>query len=111
MDTDKGPAVNYESLSRPFHNMAVRDFLLPGTISRSDLESAMADYRKYLSEIIPETEIHKFDVVMDPSTCLPAPVPDDRKTSLMSGLHSLLLLKNSLLTAEFQAMGYLIKKK
>jgi len=26
-------------------------------------------------------------------------------------LHSLLLLKNSLLTAEFQAMGYLIKKK
>jgi hypothetical protein len=107
--TENGSEIEFRLLSRPFHTAPVSDFLLPGTASCMKLETAMADYRNFLDGIAPQTEIQKFSKILDPSTLLPLKVPEGRKISMMSGLHSLALLKNSLLTAESYALRSIAK--
>jgi hypothetical protein len=89
----------------------VKDFLLPGTASRKELETAMADYGNFLSTVIPAAQFQNLNKMLDPSTCLPAKAPEEEKDlSLMSGLHSLALLKNSLLAVETYSMSIIAKQ-
>ena len=107
--TENGPEIEFRFLTRPFHNAPVSDFLLPGTASRKKLETAIADYSKYLATITPQTEFQKFGKMLDPSNCLPIQATEGREISMMSGLHSLDLLKNSLLTIESYALRSIAK--
>ncbi len=101
--TENGQEINSGLLSRPFQTQPVKDFLLQGTASRAELESAFAAYRNYLSGIIPAGDYRALEKLTDPAICLPSGNPEQTGISLMSALHSLALLKNSLLTAELFA--------
>jgi hypothetical protein len=107
--TENGPEIDFGILSNPFHPSPVQDFLVPGTASRQELESLMAGYRKYLSTILPDNELQGLYKMMDPASFLPARVSAEKKISLMSGLHSLALLKNSLLTVESYSLKRISK--
>lgn len=109
--TENGQEIKFEFLSRPFHTAPVVDFLLPGTSSRTDLEKALAGYANYLSGIISAAQFQNLNNMLDPSTCLPAKAPSEEKDlSLISGLHCLALLKNSLLTVESYTLNIVTKQ-
>lgn len=98
--TETGPEIQYNLLSKPFHPDAVKDFLLPGCSSRQELDGALTDYNKFISGLITQADQKKFLGLLDSSVSLPKAIPEDGGISLMSGLNSLELLKSSVLSVE-----------
>ena len=92
--TENGVVIDFSLLKYPFHLSPVNDFLLPGTTSRDGLEAAIADYRTYLSGIVSSDVFIVLEKILDPSRSLPEESPENRKISMMSGLHSLALSEN-----------------
>lgn len=98
--TERGPEIQYKLLSKPFHLGPVRDFLQPACNSRQELNRALSEYVKYLSDLTSGKDIQKYKDLLEPSILLPGEIQEGWDISLMSGLHSLELLKNSILTVE-----------
>jgi len=98
--TDSGAGINYFNLSKPFHASPVKDFLLPECSARKELETGLKSYLQIISEYIPATEVNKYTSLLEPSNFLPSGSPESGSLSMMSGLHSLELLTNSILATE-----------
>ena len=98
--TETGIEIQYNMLSNPFQKVPVSDFLIPGGRSRVELNSAFAEYAKYISDLLPGEDLQKYTSLLEPSVYIPGTIPDRTNISLMSGLHTLELLKNSILTVE-----------
>jgi hypothetical protein len=98
--TETGHEILYKELSKPFSPDPVKDFLLPDCQARQDINKAMLEYQDYLTGLIPGEVILRYKKLLDPSTYLPVNDPDKVSISLMSGLHSLEVMKNGILTAE-----------
>jgi uncharacterized protein with PQ loop repeat len=98
--TETGREIQYRLLTNPFPAAPVSDFLMPGCTSRRELENALAEYANYISGLEVGAEIQSYKSLLDPATYLPGNDPEVPPVSLMSGLHSLELLKNGLLTIE-----------
>jgi uncharacterized protein with PQ loop repeat len=90
----------YRKLSNPFNIIAVRVHLLPNCKSRQDINAALSGYLDYLTGLVPGEEIIRYKKLLDPSTYLPGNDPGNGMMSLMSGLHSLEVMKNGILTVE-----------
>ena len=98
--TETGTEIQYKKLSMAFHGDVVRDFLVPGCNTRMELNSALSEYKNYMSKMIPGEDLQKYSSLLEPSMYFPETMLDGGATSLMSGLHSLELLRNSLLAVE-----------
>jgi drug/metabolite transporter (DMT)-like permease len=109
--TETGIEIQYEKLSRPFNPYPVWNFLAPGSNPREGLNTALKEYAKYISGLVPGEDLQTITGLLEPSRYLPEAMPDDINISLMSGLHSLELLKNSLLTVESNALMVVAKHK
>jgi hypothetical protein len=97
IQTENGPEIQYRLLSRPFHPGPVSDFLMPGCSTREKLNTAILEYSNLISDLAPEGDVNKYESLLAPSVYLPAEITEKAGISLMSGLHSLELLKNSVL--------------
>jgi len=106
--TEAGPEIQYRLLSNPFPPGPVRDFLVPGCSSREELNTALTEYSKFISSLNPGEDIQKYISLLEPSVYLPVEIPESGGISLMSGLHSLELLKNSLLTVESKMLTAIV---
>jgi hypothetical protein len=95
-----GPEIQYKRLSKPFHTGPVKDFLLPGCNPRQELSLSLSDYKKFLSDLNSGEDFKIYESLLDPALFLPEEKFKGAEISLMSGLHSLELLKNSILTVE-----------
>ena len=104
IQTETGPEISYRQLSSPFHTSPVQDFLVKGTESRDALDKAITEYRSWLSTAIPALTWNEVDRMLDLSMYLPAASGDEKPSSMLSGLHSLAVMKNSLLAAEHYAL-------
>jgi hypothetical protein len=100
-----GPEIQFTSLKKPFHTAPFTDFLMPGTASRQELDRVIAEYRNIISAPLKDEGSAKYIGLLDPSVYFPAETLTRQDMSLLSGLHSLELLKNSLLTVELQALS------
>lgn len=100
--------VGYENLSNPFNMYAVESLLSPGTRLRTEIENALGAYKTFITGIIPADELSVTEGLLDPAAFLPKPAGGARNISLISGLHSLALLKNAVLTAENSALKSII---
>jgi hypothetical protein len=109
--TEAGPVIQYSLLSNPFHPAPVKDFLLPGTISRQGLDALLKDYSGYISGLPEGKDLQMITDLLVPSNYLLEKLPEDRQVSMMSGLHSLELLKNSLMTVESNLLNTIAKHK
>jgi hypothetical protein len=98
--TVNGPEVRYSLLKNPFDPAPVKDFLLPGTSSRLKLDALFKNYSGYVSGVLKGNDLQMIPDLLVPAKYLPDELPEDRQVSMMSGLHSLELMKNSLLTVE-----------
>ncbi len=100
IQTDAGPKIRFRQLSFPFHIYPVQDFLVTGTESRDALDKAVQEYRSWLSSTLPADTWNEVDGMIDLSKYLTVPVYGDSRKSMLSGLHSLAVMKNSLLAVE-----------
>jgi hypothetical protein len=107
--TETGTEIQYKRLSKAFYYAPVRDFLASGSSTREELNSALTEYAKYISGMIPEEDLQKYTNLLEPSLYLPGTITEGTNISLMSGLHSLELLKNSLLTVESKMLTAIIR--
>jgi hypothetical protein len=106
--TETGPVIDYNLLSKPLVTDPVKDFLLPECSSRKELTAAAEEYKNAMSEMMKGKDIEAYKGLLDPAVFLPG---DDNKgsgISLLSGLHSLELMKNSLLTFETYMLSSLV---
>jgi len=111
LQTEMGTEIQYIKLSKPFHPAPVRDFLAPGCSSREELNSEFMEYMKYITGLIPKEDVQKYTTLLDPSTYLPEAKPEGAKISMISGLHALELLENSLLAVESNMLSAIVKHK
>lgn len=100
VQTETGPAINYYEISKPFQTQPVTDFLLPGSKTREALNALMTEYKAFIPGLVPGDELSKISDLLDISLYLPDDLTENSNVSMMSGLHSLELLKNGLLTVE-----------
>jgi hypothetical protein len=98
--SDNGTEIEYNLLSNPFLSSPVNNYLLPGCSSRLELNEALRQYKTSLSEMGPGKNIEKYNRLLDLSVFLPDDINISGEISLLSGLHSLGLLKNSIVTVE-----------
>jgi GldL N-terminal domain len=104
IQTETGPEIQYLNISNPFHPVPVKDFLLPGTSSREELNAMLREYVNYLSGLIPGKGFQEYSGLMNSSVYLPDQQTGNADISMMSGLHSLEVLKNSILTVEYNML-------
>jgi len=105
VQTADGPEIQFGLLRNPFDTGPVRDFLIPGCDARTALDDAMKGYTDFLVALTPGGDLRKYSDLSDPSLILKDYMTDGATISLMSGLHSLELLKNSILTLESKALS------
>ncbi len=103
--TETGHEIVYRNLSWSMDPGPAKDFLLPGCNVRKDLNSSMADYVNFLSGIVTADDLPKYKKMLNTETYLPTANSEAVKTSLMSGLHSLQIMKNGLLTVESSVLN------
>lgn len=75
------------------------------------LESALSDYRSYLSSLIPADSYINADRMLDVSGYLPLQSSENTILPVMPAMHSLAVLKNRLLTVELYSLGKLAEIK
>lgn len=107
--TKTGQEIIYRELSKPFDPGPAKVFLLPGCNAREELNSSMAEYVSYLSSMTSAEDLLKYKKMLDTQTFLPAGNLEKGEMSLMSGLHSLEIMKNGLLTVESCVLNEITK--
>jgi hypothetical protein len=95
-----GQEIIYSELSRPFDPIPVKVFLMPGCSTRRELNSSMTEYVNYLTSITPAEDLLKYKKMLDAEIFLSAENQQKHEISLMSGLHTLEIMKNGVLTVE-----------
>ncbi|MDX9946784.1 MAG: hypothetical protein RBS38_05420 [Bacteroidales bacterium] len=104
IQTEAGPEIKFRQLSFPFHTSPVHDFLAEGAESRDALDKAISEYRTWLSATVPADIRGDVDRMPDISKYITVPAGGDNRRSMLSGLHSLAVMKNSLLAVEQHAL-------
>jgi len=105
VQTADGPEIQFGLLKSPFDPGPVRSFLIPGCDARTVLDDALKGYTDFMVGLTPGGDLRRNNELPDPSLILQNYVTEGRMTSLMSGLHSLELLKNCILTVESKAFS------
>jgi hypothetical protein len=109
--TETGREIVYTEISRPMDPTTSINFLFPGCTARKELSSTMADYLNHITGLVTPEVLTKYKKMLDTETFLPASIPDGETISLMSGLHSLQIMKNGILTVESSVLNAIAKNK
>ena len=108
---DNSSEIIYRSLHNPFSTTTPRNFLMPGCETRKRIESASREYIAQISGINVRGDKDSFKLLVDPSGYLPDESKMGTPYSMMTGLHSLAVLKNNILTAEMELLTIIAGKK
>ncbi len=102
--TATGQQIDFSLVQNAFSYEPVSTYLFPGTEGRMELEKALTDYRNY---VVGLDSLHlnvNLSMVTDPSAFLPAVTEENERITMMTGLHSLALLRNAILAFETKAL-------
>jgi hypothetical protein len=107
--SQNGSEIQYKFITNPFNPNPVNAFLLPGCSARKELDDILLGYKTSLVNMKLNTDPGKYIHLLDPSLFLPEGTMGNGEISLMSGLHSLELLKNSILMVESRTLTAIAK--
>lgn len=111
IQTDNNPEIQFIKLTKAFNPSPVKDFLLPSANSRQELDNAIGGYVRYIITLLPGEETQKYLDLIATEDYLPGNSQNERPASMMSGLHSLEVLKGNLLTAELHFINAIAKTR
>lgn len=103
-ETEHGPVILYTRLSHPFTPEPVRNYLRNGCEPRQNLESEMLKYSEFISEL-QSGDYQNYSWPLEASRNLTELLPEKTNVSMISGLHSLELMKNTLLLIESELLN------
>lgn len=103
--TETGREIVYRQLTWPMGPEPARDLLLSGSKPRNELNVSINDYLNFLAGIVNTEDLLKYKKILEVESFLPGANAVNRVTSLMSGLHSLEILKNGVLTVESSVLN------
>ncbi len=106
-EADNGPAIQLETLLKPFNPVPFTEFMGNASGSRTELHNRLKAYSDYLSGLVPESDFGSYLKLLDPSVYLPEGDPETGRISLLSGLHMLELMKSGIVTVEYKALSAL----
>jgi len=111
--TESGPDINFKNLSEPFSKKPADDFLIPGNLLYTQLESALRDYSDFLMSIPSVTDMRKYLPLLKLSPYFsPSPETTGETTlPLITALHSLYMLKTCIVTLESGVLSDISKTK
>ncbi len=109
-DTEQGKIVLYTRLSDPFTKEPVKNYLLSGSESRQNLESEILKYSEFISGLH-VADSQGYTSLIEASGNLTELLPGKTNLSMISGLHSLELMKNTLLFIESELLNTAISNK
>jgi len=109
--SETGNEIIYTGITNPIDPAPVLNYLSPGRSARKALTSSMADYLSYITEMVPPQELTYYKKMLDAETFLADINPEGEFISLMSGLHSLQIMKNRLLTVESSVLSTIARHK
>jgi uncharacterized protein with PQ loop repeat len=98
--TPAGPMIHYMRLTHPFHTAPVMDFLLPGCSTRQEIEDNVRDYITFITNHASGVSTQQYLELLDPSVYFPQEDSQRPEISLLAGLLSIELFKNSIMTVE-----------
>jgi len=88
--------INYRYLTAGFNAFPVNGFPSPESKLYKEIDAALQDYTSFISTVIPAEKLQKYSQLLS----LPLKFREGKMISVLSGQHSLELLKNSILVAE-----------
>jgi hypothetical protein len=106
---EAGSEIVYMELSKPFLTINSNVFMLPESAERRNISLATQEYTDFLTSLVGKDNVMRFSKLLDPSTYMPDASLGE--ITLMSGLHSLEVMKNGILTAEACAINEISKNK
>lgn len=89
----------------PFDAEFVKNYLLPGCEYREKLDLALSDYSSILSSMPGAENRESYLKLTDPSLFLPQESISGNRLTVITGMHSLMLLRNSIMAVEASAIG------
>ena len=99
----------FNELKGPFDLAVYGKNLLPGTGPRKMLDDALLGYADFLKGMEPAAELTREAMLLQPSAWFPENDQSDRDISLISSIHLLELMKNTVLTVEARAIKAIIE--
>lgn len=106
-NTVTGSAIDVSNLSSPFNHVPVANFLLPGTQMRQELDSKLSGYKQYLNTLNIGRDIKILSDFLASSDLFSVVVQDGKSSTMITGLHSLELVKSTILTVELNLQSLL----
>ncbi len=88
--------IKYRYLSGGFNPFPVNGFPSPESKWYKETDAALKDYTSFISTVIPAEKLQKYSQLLS----LPLKFREGKMISVITGMHSLELLKNSILVAE-----------
>lgn len=98
--TPAGTAIHYARLTMPFATGPVKDFLMPGCSTRQELEKSIKEYTTFVTGLSNNEKTRQYLKLLDPSVYFLVENSKNEGISLLSGLLSIQLFKNGIMTVE-----------
>jgi hypothetical protein len=107
--TESGTEIAFRELSWAIDPGPARNFLFPGCNARNELDEVINEYVNFLGDLVPAASLQQYRKVFDTESFLPAGKMDEGITTLITGLHTLQVMKNGILTVESSILNGMIR--
>lgn len=108
MKKENGGEIHLIATIQPFNTVPLSNNLLPGTPSRVSLDQALRDYSGFIMQIGADSDRNNLSLLLEPASWFPESDEPEERVSLVSSLHLLELMKNTILTVENRTLKAVI---
>ncbi len=109
--SDRGIVIDFRELRSPFNKEVVKMYLFPGTETGNLISAMLKGYSRQVAALNPGTESPVYLSLIDPDAVLPRPERSEAPYTLLSGLNSIEVLKNNILTVEAGMLKMISEKR
>lgn len=106
---ESGGEIQLIAMIQPFNKQPLSNYLLPGTQSRIRLDHALKDYSGFIMQLETGSDLSNLSLLLEPESWFPDSDETEERFSLVSSLHLLELMKNTVLTVETRALKAVIE--
>lgn len=109
INKESGGEIQLVAMIQPFHTAQFSNHFIPGTQTRVSLDNALKDYSGFIMELEADTVHRSMSLLLDPEAWFPVGNEPEERFSLVSSLHLLELMKNTILMVETRALKAVIE--
>lgn len=109
LSKETGGEIHLIAMIQPLNTAPLSNHFLPGTPSRIRLDQALKDYSGFIMQLESDSDRSYLSPLLEPESWFPHSDEPEEMLSLVSSLHLLELMKNTILTVEARALKAVIE--